>query len=181
MVQNKSIDLEVVLVLLSGKAHLREISRKLKIPHSTLMRKINGLIDQQVIDYDFEGRNKVFSLKNNLQSKNYIFNAERYKLIKLLEKYPELGIILESVLSKIDCNLIVLFGSYASFSANRKSDIDIYIDTENKMIKNKLEEINSKINVKIGKFDKSSLLIKEIIKNHVILKGVEQFYEKISN
>ena len=34
------------------------------------------------------------------------------------------------------------------------------------------------LSVKLGKFDNSSFLIKEIIKSHVVLKGVEDFYEK---
>ena len=39
-----------------------------------------------------------------------------------------------------------------------------------------LEAISSKVNVKLGRFDLKSLLIKEIILNHVIIKGVEEFY-----
>jgi len=179
MVQKQDIELEVILILLKGKAHLREISRLISVPHATLMRKLNQLVEDNILDYSLEGRNKLFFLKTNLQSKNYIFNAERYKLIKLLNKYPKLSIIFDDILSKSNNSLIILFGSYANFSAGSKSDIDIYIDGTKK-IKEELEEINSKISIKIGSFDKDSLLIKEIIKHHIILKGVEEFYEKIS-
>ena len=51
--------------------------------------------------------------------------------------------------------------------------------TTAKKVKEDIENINSKINVKIGIFDNDDLLINEIIKNHVIIKGVEKFYEKI--
>ena len=44
--------------------------------------------------------------------------------------------------------------------------------------KNKIKELNSKLSIKIGDFDVNSLLIKEIIKNHVIIRGVEEFYTK---
>jgi predicted nucleotidyltransferase len=179
MVQKIDIELEIVLILLKGKTHLREISRLISVPHATLMRKLNRLVDEGVLDYILEGRNKLFFLKKNLKSKNYIFNAERYKLIKLLNKYPKLSTIFDEILNKNNNSLIILFGSYAKFSAGSKSDIDIYIDGTKKN-KEELEEINSKIRVKIGHFDKDSLLIKEIIKNHIILKGVETFYEKIS-
>ena len=84
MVQKQDIELEVILILLKGKAHLREISRLISIPHATLMRKLNQLVENKVLDYSLEGRNKLFFLKTNLEAKNYIFNAERYKLIKLL-------------------------------------------------------------------------------------------------
>ena len=53
---------------------------------------------------------------------------------------------------------------------------------ENREIKDLEQLYNIKINiVKIDKykFDKGDTLIREIIKNHVILKGVEQFIELI--
>src|SRR3989338_1455082 len=74
--------------------------------------------------------------------------------------------------------LAVLFGSYAKGIAKLESDIDIYIDTANKTIKGELSLINSKLSIKIGDYNKSNLLIREIEKNHVILKGVEEYYEK---
>ena len=40
------------------------------------------------------------------------------------------------------------------------------------------KKINSRLSIKIGKYNKDNLLIKEIEKNHVIIKGVEIFYEK---
>ncbi len=179
MVQNRG-DLvsEIVLFLLRDERHLRGIAKALKQPHSTISRRLNTLSKENILDYKREGKNKVFFLKKNLQAKNYIFNAERYKLIKLLKEYPELSIIVEDILKRIKANMIILFGSYAKFTAKRDSDIDVYIETINKKTKEEIESINSKIKAKIGKFDMGSLLIKEIIKNHVILKGAEVFYEK---
>ncbi|MBI4447428.1 nucleotidyltransferase domain-containing protein, partial [Candidatus Woesearchaeota archaeon] len=74
--------------------------------------------------------------------------------------------------------LAILFGSYAKGTANKESDIDIYIDTKDANLKEEVELISSKISVKIGKYNKESLLIKEIEKAHVIIKGVELYYEK---
>ena len=37
---------------------------------------------------------------------------------------------------------------------------------------------DTKLSIKIGKYDKSNLLIKEILKNHIIIIGVERYYEK---
>lgn len=177
---NKSdnIELEIILVLIKGKSHLREIARTLKKPHATILRKLNDLVKMQVLDYKIEGRNKVFFIKNNLNSKNYVYSSEIYKLSRLIEKYPELGIILDDVKKSLPKLMIILFGSYAKGIAKQESDIDIYVETTNNSIKEKIKSINSKINVKIGKFDINSLLIKEIVKNHVILGGSEQFYEK---
>jgi predicted nucleotidyltransferase/predicted DNA-binding transcriptional regulator len=178
MVQKKDINSEIILNLLKNDMHLREISRVLSVPHATISRKLNFLLKEGILDFTFKGRNKIFFIKNNLQARTYIYNAERYKLTQLLEKYPKLGVILNEVIKETQ-GLTILFGSYAKFCAEKDSDIDIYIETLDKQIKSKIESINSKISVKIGKFDKDNLLIKEIIKEHVLLKGGELFYEKI--
>ena len=172
------IILEIVLLLLKEKIHLRSIARKLEIHHSIIARKLKELINENVVDYNLEGKNKVFYIKNNIQAKNYVYNAERYKLIKLCRKYPELTIIIEDILKISREKMIILFGSYAKFSPKKESDIDLYIETKNSKVKEEINSINSKIKVKIGIFNINDLLITVIIKNHIILRGVEEFYEK---
>ncbi|MCK5233942.1 MAG: nucleotidyltransferase domain-containing protein [Candidatus Aenigmarchaeota archaeon] len=179
MYQNRNnIDYEIVLLLLKGKNHLRSISKQLDEAPTTISRRLSALLNENVIDFQIEGKNKAFFLRKNLQAKNYVFNAERHKLMKLLKKYPELDVIIEDILKKCDEKLIVLFGSYAKETAKKGSDIDIYVDTKKRNVKERIECVHSNISVKIGAFDKDAALIKEIIKNHVILKGTEEFYEK---
>ena len=173
-----NLEFEIILLLLKGENHLRGISKQLNAPHSTILRKLNNLVSEKVLDYKREGRNKVFFIRKNLEAKNYIFNSERYKLSKLLKKYPELSVIIEDMLKQTGNKLVVLFGSYAKFLAKKESDIDVYIETRNRNVKENAEMVHSNIRVKIGDFNKDSQLIKEIIKNHVILQGVEEFYEK---
>ena len=74
--------------------------------------------------------------------------------------------------------MIILFGSYAKGNEKPDSDIDTYLETTDNKIKDKIKELNSKLSIKIGKFDLDSLLIKEIIKNHIILRGVEEYCER---
>ena len=179
MVQKRdNLELNIIELLLRKETHVRGIARNLNESHSTILRKLNSLKKENVIDSRKEGKNKVFFLKENIITKNYILEAELNKLIKLLRKHPELGIIFEEILKKIDEKLIILFGSYAKGLAKKDSDIDIYIETKSRKIKRSVEEIHSKINVKIGSFDIRSPLIKEIIKNHIIIRGAEVFYEK---
>ena len=179
MVQNKNnIEFEIILTLIKNKSHLREIARTLNIPHSTILRKINELVKENILDYKPEGKNKIFFIKNNISAKNNIHSAEIYKLSKLLRNHSELSIIFEKIKKNTPRGMIILFGSYAKGNPKKESDIDIYVETINKNIKKEIETINTKINVKIGKFDKKSLLIKEIIKNHIVIRGIEEFYEK---
>ena len=179
MVQKRNnLEMDIIELLLKVDNHVRGIAKKLNEPHSTILRKLNNLKKEDVIDSRKEGKNKIFFLKKNLLSKNYILQAELHKLTKILRHNPELSIIFEEILKKTDEKLIVLFGSYAKGLAKKDSDIDIYIETQSRSVKKIVEEIHSKINVKIGAFDTKSPLIKEIIKDHVIIRGIEVFYEK---
>ena len=75
--------------------------------------------------------------------------------------------------------MIILFGSYAKFIPKNDSDIDIYVETTDKNLKENIQIINNLLGVKIGEFNPNDLLIKEIIKNHIIIQGGETFYERL--
>jgi predicted nucleotidyltransferase len=182
MVQNRdNIEMDIIKSLLKSSNHVRGIAKKLGESHSTILRRLNNLKKNNVVDSRKEGKNKIFYLKKNLVSHTYILQSELHKLTKLLRKHPEFEIIFEEVISKTDEKLVVLFGSYAKGLAKKGSDIDIYIETKSRNVKKVVEDVHSKINVKIGTFDTKSPLIKEIIKDHVIIKGIEVFYEMLKN
>ena len=168
-------------MLLKSECHVRGIAQKLGESHSTILRQLNNLKKENVIDSKTEGKNKIFFLKKNLISNNYIQKAELHKLTELLGKSPELSIIFEEILKRTDEKLILLFGSYAKGLAKADSDIDIYIETKSRNVKKMVEDIHPKISVKIGTFDLKSPLIKEIIKDHIILRGIEEFYDLSKN
>ncbi len=179
MVQNwDSTTAEILILLLRGENHLRNIARELKMSHSTVQRKLVNLVKEQILESKTEGKNKVFKIKKGMIAKTSIYVVEQYKVMKLFQQYPELSIITEDIIKKTSQDIVILFGSYAKGIAKKESDIDIYIETTSKKMKKEVENVHSKIKVKIGEFDTSSLLIKEIVKNHVILKGVEEFYAK---
>lgn len=179
MVQNRNnLELEIILTLIRNRVHLREIARTIGESHSTVLRKMKELLNENVVDYKQEGKNKTFYIKNNLKAKNYVYSAEIYKLNKLLKKHPELSVIFADIKKNFPKGMIILFGSYANSNSKPESDIDIYLETSDNKVKNKIKEINSKLSVKIGEFDINSLLIKEIIKNHVVIRRVEEFYER---
>jgi len=172
---------EIILHLLrDDTAHVREIARNLEAPHSTVSRKLHGLVKKNIVDCEKRGKNKVYFLKSNLSSRICMYNAERFKFLKLIKTYPEMKIILKDVLESTDKDLVVLFGSYADFRADKDSDIDIYVEGTDQDIKEELENIHSKVNAKIGKFDPGESLIDEIIKKHIILRGVQRFYQHLN-
>lgn len=173
-----NIEMEVLLELRNEGLHLRALSKRLKVAHQTLSRLLDRLAEMDIVDYRFEGKNKVFFLKEGISSLAKVKASECYKLSKLLAIYPEMSVIIEGVLGRCTERLILIFGSYAKFRAKEDSDIDIFVETRDKSVKNRLEAVHSKVSVKIGSFDKGNLLIKEMMKDHIILRGIEEFYEK---
>ena len=175
----EQIELEIILTLLkNNELHVRGIAKSVKQPHANISRAMKKMLDSNIVDFRTMGKNKIFRLKNGIEALQYAHSAEHFKLLKLIERYPFLSVIVEGILSKTEEELVVIFGSFAKFNAKSDSDIDIFVETEKRTIKTELEKINSRISVKIGVFDKNNILIKEIIKDHVIIKGVEHFYEK---
>jgi len=169
---------EVILLLLKREMHQRELSKELKTSLTRVQSILKELKKINAIDYKEIGKNHIYFIKKNLVSKALILNAENYKLIKLLRKHLFLEPILKEIIEKSPKTMILLFGSYTKELENKNSDIDIYIDSTNIKIKDKLRNIYDDLSVKIGKFNTSNLLIKEIIKNHIIIRGGEEYYEK---
>jgi len=175
--EHKDYKVEIVNELLNGENHIRGIAKNLNTNHMNIVRKVRELSKENVVDYKENGKNKTYFLKKTIEAKSNVFSAENYKLNKLLRKYSNFRRIVEKIQKDKRIKLAILFGSYAKGIAKNDSDIDIYIETTNKKIKEEIALIDSKISVKIGEYNKSNLLIREIERNHVILKGVEIYYE----
>lgn len=177
--EQKDYKLEIVNMLLQSNNYVRGLAKKLGTNHMIISRKMKELFEMNIVDYKQEGKNKVYFIKKNPEAKAFIFMTENYKLSQILKKYFSLRKIIEKIQNNKKIKLAVLFGSYAKNIAKKNSDIDIYIETMDRKLKRDLEILDSKLNIKIGRHDRKSLLIKEIEKNHVIIKGVERYYDKI--
>jgi len=177
MLQKRYIMLEL---LRKNHNHVRGIAKELSTNQTSIARKLKQLEKENIVDYREEGRNKVYYLKETLEAKESLKILEHKKQIEIISKYPRLRSIFNEIKSKEKIQLAILFGSYAKGIQTKKSDIDIYIETQDRNLQKQLKLIDSKLSIKIGKFDIKSHLAQEIIKNHIIVKGVEKFYELIS-
>ena len=171
-------EFKLVSLLLQRENHIRELARMLGTNQTTAARKLAELYSKNVVEYKLEGRNKIYFLKRSLEAYQFVLIAEQIKLIEILREDPYLRRIAKEIKQNKEVNLAVLFGSHAKKTATRNSDIDIFIETKSKKIRNEINNINSRISVKVGEFDTKNLLIREILKNHVILKGAEIYYER---
>lgn len=171
---------EILLFLEKKSSYVREFEAKIKIPKSTISDKLNELYKQNIVDFKIIGRNKVFYIKDSIEAKIYLRMLEEYKLIKLLRSYPKLKPVINEIINNISNEIVLIFGSYVKGTSTEKSDIDIFINTNSRKIKDEIEMINSKISVKIGDLTKDSFLKNEIIKSCIILNGYNQF-QRIKN
>jgi len=176
--ERKDYKIKVVNELLRSNSHIRGLAQKIKVNHMNILRRIRELEHENVVDFKEEGKNKVYFLKKTVEAKNYVFMLENYKLNQILKRYPFLRGVIEKIQKDKRIKLAILFGSYAKHLAKQGSDIDIYININDNSIKREFSLLDTRLSIKIGKYDRSSLLIKEIEKNHVILKGIEIYYEK---
>lgn len=176
----KSYNMSVMIVqsLLKRENHIRALAKVLGTNQTTISRKMHQLYDENIVDFREEGKNKVYFLKKTLEAREYIFIVEMHKTLQAIKKYPRLRKIIDKIKENKRISLAVIFGSYAKGTATKQSDIDIYIETEDRKIKEVAELIDTKLGVKIGLYDRKNILIKEIEKDHIIIKGVEKFYEK---
>ena len=66
---NMNVELEIVLNLLRKREnHARGLANDFGVSHTTVLRKTEGLVKANVLDYKREGKNSVFSLKKTLKA-----------------------------------------------------------------------------------------------------------------
>ena len=169
---------EIVALLLNGDLHTRAIAEQLNSNHATVLRKLRDLTDDNIVDFRPEGKNKVFRLKRTIEARNAAMIAEIFKQSAVVARYPVLRGIFRAVGGMPELPLAILYGSYAKGTATRESDIDIYIETTDPLTKKQLEQKHSRVSVKTGVFDTRDLLIREIVKDHIIIRGVEVYFDR---
>ncbi len=131
------------------KFSIRELSRILKINHTTVRQYLNKLVKEGFLTLKREGVYSFYRLilnKKTLNLKLY-YNLEKIRKSKILEDLEQ----------KYDFPVIVLFGSYAFAMDDITSDIDICLisNIEKEFPTEKYEkELNRKIS--IFKFNKTS-------------------------
>jgi predicted nucleotidyltransferase len=169
---------EIVRELLKEENHLRGIALKVGTNPMMVSRKLEELSSLNVVDYRMQGKNKVYFVKKTTEARNFVLMAELNSLLEFIANHPSFKRVINKIQSSKEINLAIIFGSYAKGNQTSKSDLDIYIPFLDKKLKQDLENFDSKLSIKTGEYDKNNFLIKEIEKSHIIIKGVEEFYEK---
>lgn len=174
--RNKELD---IIALYSGnyksEFYLRQISKLAKLPLKTCQNALINLEKERILKSNVEGKNKYFNLNlDNIQTKSNLLKAEIYKTDNFLEKYSEFKTFLKSLNINI---LIIIFGSFAKYKADKDSDLDLFVvsEKEQKLPFHLLPYNVHQINLSEESFKKAisekETIIKEIEENHIILNN----------
>lgn len=186
------IELKIIEFLIRNteeKFTINEIAKRIDEFYSFVHRIIDRLSKEEVIIKNKIGNSYICSLNLENERTLALLNlAEIEKRDELYNKNKELKMILEDFVRSIksfDKNaIVVLFGSYAKYSAIKKSDIDILVVSKVADINKIIREIYAKYGKEISpiilnkdnfKKQKNSTIIKEIIKNHYVLCNSDEF------
>ena len=166
----------------SKRIYGRNIAKKLKVNQKTVSNLLNELEKEHILKFTQEGKNKYYYLNEFYPHiKEIIQLIEIQRKVNFFEKYKKLKELFLKLEERIQ-GILIIFGSYANFNATEKSDLDVFVMGKIKDLEDLEEFYNVKINIvksNKNKFNKKEHIIKEIIKNHIILKGVEDFIELI--
>ena len=172
------------------KFTINEIAKFLEEYYSFVHRIVNKLIKDSVVTKEKAGKSYLCSI--NLYNEKTIILVNLSEIEKKNDLYnsnKELKIILEDFVKSAESLItpisIVLFGSYAKGTATKESDIDILLISKTKTgIDKTTKEAYAKYGKEINaivmtsedfKRQKDKALIKEVIKDHYVLYGVEKF------
>lgn len=198
MVYNKleKTDFEVLGFLIeniNNEYSIKEIAEKLKRTYVKVHNSIKRLSNKKIIKEIVKGKSHYCSIsyKDNVDIVCFI---KSQKTKDFLEKNKKISLIISNITTSMKSPdyILVLFGSYSKGNANKHSDIDIAVIISNQD-KEKAERVMNSIkrlsNQKIHSLEftyydfidmlksKEANVGKEIVKNNIIFKGFEQFYD----
>ncbi|MEA3378800.1 MAG: nucleotidyltransferase domain-containing protein [Nanoarchaeota archaeon] len=170
----------------SREYYIREVKKLLKISPRTAQLILEDLEDKGVIESKIRGKIRTYKIKLSEFTRRYLIFVEQYKAISFLES----NLMLKEIIEKITPNIKgigVIFGSYVKGIQKKESDLDIFVagDYNKEEIKKVSRNLGIDISVKcypIKTFEKNintDILLKEILKNHIVFVNVEQFIQKV--
>ncbi len=158
------------------------IAKKKNLNQKTVSNYLGKLEKEGILKSKIEGKNKLYflNLGNKEIIRHFIIAAEHLRTIKFYKKNLLIKEISEKILPYIK-GIAIIFGSYAKNLQEDDSDLDILvIGKANEREISKIADIyNKELNLKIYPRLKKDVLTIEALKNHIIIKNVEQLVEEL--
>lgn len=162
--------------------YIREVKRILKISPRTSQLILDELEKKGVLTSQVKGKIRIYRLQNTSTAKDYITLTEQYKKTTFLES-DSLMKELSSKIAESAEGIVSIFGSYAKKKQKEGSDVDVFV--AGKYEDNKIRKVSKLYGIEISVKNyplktfkekyKSDILIREVLENHIILSGLEEF------
>lgn len=181
---------KIVKAFIDDKKHatIREIAKRIKSDYRITYIAIQRLIQKDIIVAKKVGK----SILCNLNEEYYgleIYQAEEERKKRILQN-KSLNVLYHDIIEKVGSSFFIflLFGSYASNKQTKHSDIDLMFISNHKGFEERIHNILSLLPLKTHPLvftetqfksmieSKKSNVCKEVLKNNVILYGIESFY-----
>jgi predicted nucleotidyltransferase len=177
--------------------NISELVKETRTAPNIIYKHINDLKNSEVIKEVEIGKNRMKKIYPNLKRENgkLVFSLiEMQKKEEFFVRYKNLKGPFAQLLQNLPINVvcILVFGSYARFSAEKESDLDLLFITTNKEVE-RIERILEESFVTFGKVSprvitidefiknkNTDTLLKQIIKEHICVFNTCKFVELIS-
>ena len=169
---------------------IKKTSEVLKINYRIVYEEITKLQEEGLIQITLQGNSKVCKFNYKFSSK--IVEIEKKRKEELF-KNKDIQLIFNRIKEiKNPFYSLILFGSYANKSNQKGSDIDLCLITDNKKVNEEINNVLSvtPINIHFQEFTSEQFLSmlkskeinvgNEIVKNNIVLHGIESFYELVN-
>lgn len=161
----------------SREWYLKEISRKTKIAHTSVINYLNKLITEGIIT-----KKQIKRGKRNFPYYKANLNSPRYKPQKIIYNFSSIinSEIINYLNGKLMPQSIVVFGSYQKGEDTEDSDIDIFVEANEEKIN--LEKFEKLLNRKIQlHFNPNFKTYSKELKNNIANGWVFGGYLKYEN
>ena len=165
--------------------YVREVCKYLPISRGTVQLDLEYLEAKQVLHSAIKGKTRLFSLQQGDHARDFCTLAEVYRRICFEEEKPFVAGVLNRIVPLIEGSGAV-FGSHAEGTADEGADLDLFV--AGKFRVEEVEKIGKTYGLEIHLtvyppevFDRDihkDPFLREVLRNHVLIKGVEHFVEK---
>lgn len=196
MVENiTNIMLEITGLYRTGylnSFHVRQMAKLLGRSHVGLLAHLQKLENDKILHVRRMGKNKVYTMNlENSQGKEYLSMAEKIHSMKLIRKDFFTRKVCDETAALNTGGCLVLFGSYASGTQTKKSDMDLFYFGESAgMHDAKIKALGKLYGRKMHftgmaaqdfrtSLRKDMPLMHEIVKNHIVLHNHDLFVNEL--
>lgn len=169
--------------------HGSEIAKSKGMNQKTVSNTLNRLETEGLLKSKTVGKNREFNLNldDRERVKRFLLALENARVIRFLDEHRRIREVVTGMAFP-STKIVIIFGSYAKANHKKDSDLDILIvgDYSTQETKRISELYGIKVNVKgmnpegfRQALRKKTIFIREVISDHLIVKGVEDYLELV--